>query len=158
MRQIVLQRQLLQRQIEFAGFADIQPDGAVGRVFTYVGIVTYQLKPHAVEVADKARIDRDLRLVLFAELLGGDRHQSHQFIVEIDFELRQRRNQRRRGTIAQIQQRARHHFIAAHAELNLAARFGTAQRHATGRRSDLIKHQLAVTQRRVGVDPRVHLR
>ncbi len=41
-----------------------------------------QLKTHTVEVANKARIDRQLGLILFAQLVSGDGDQPDQFIVE----------------------------------------------------------------------------
>ncbi|VTT28823.1 Uncharacterised protein [Klebsiella pneumoniae] len=138
-RKVIFQRQLLQRQLQPALLTDIQPDRAVSRVFADIGVMPDQFEADAVEIADKARVDRHLRLVLFPQLIRRDGYKPDQLVVEGDFQLRQRGDQRRGRAIAEVEQRVSHHFVTAHPELNLPLRLGAAQRKVARRRCQLGK-------------------
>ncbi len=75
-----------------------------------------KFQPHLVEVCDQARIQRQLGLHRAAKLVVADRHHAHQRIVEIDPQMRQGRQQRRRRCEAQVQFGLAREPVAAHLE------------------------------------------
>ncbi|MNP72794.1 hypothetical protein D3C76_1694150 [compost metagenome] len=47
-----------------------------------------KFEAHAVKVGDKQRVDRHLRQRFLSQLFFGDGQYTHQFVVEIDLQLR----------------------------------------------------------------------
>ena len=55
----------------------------MGRVFTDIAVVTYELDAHAVEVAQQVRVEFQLLADTLADLFLSDRQCAHELIVQV---------------------------------------------------------------------------
>lgn len=131
-RQIVLQSQRLFLQGNAAATADIDPQGAVGRVFAEFGVMADKLQAYAVEVRNQSRIKGHLLRGFTPQLVFLDRQHAHQHIVEVNPDMGNRRDQRRRGRVFQLQAGVAGNAVPAHAEFHLVGAVDTQQQGVTG--------------------------
>ena len=126
-RQVVLQAQRLFLQGDAAATADIDPQGAVGRVFAEFGVMADKLQAHAVEVRNQSRIKGHLLRGFTPQLVLLDRQHAHQHIVEVDPDMGNRRDQRRRRRVFQLQAGVAGNAVATHAKFHLVGAIDTQQ-------------------------------
>gem|GEM_PF-4897373 len=89
------------------------------RVLTDIAVVPYEFDAYPVEVAEQARVQRQVRADTLANLLLSDWQRPHQLIVQIDPQVRQHRDQGGRRRVVQVQCGIGSDAIMTQAELDL---------------------------------------
>ena len=92
-REIVFQRQRLVGHLQRGVTPDVHPQRVAGRVFADIAVVTDKLQADTVKVGDEQWVDWHLSLRFLTQLLFRDRQNVHQLIIQVDLQLRLRRQQ-----------------------------------------------------------------
>gem|GEM_PF-6245437 len=103
--------------------AEIEPQTAVRRVLANIGVVADELDPDAVEVTEQIGIQHNILANPLAKLFLADGQGPHQFVVQVDAQMRQHREQSRRRGVVEHQARIGGDTIASQLEFDL---FGVA--------------------------------